>query len=419
MDIGGHNRSYGLKATEIEEALPTGKAQSGLARATREILLRKGLVLLCALAGFALGLLVAFTTKPSYTAKAVFLPPGSPSSNSAVLIGQLGQLAGLAGSSGSLLGGFKDPGAVYIGILQSRTVADDMIGQFDLQRLYRTKKLSSTEKALAEHSKFIPGKDTLITIRVTDEDPRRAAAMANAYLKELNKQNDRLALTEAGQRRVFFEKQLEQEKDRLANAEVELTRTEQQTGLIHPMGQAQIQIAAIAQTQAEISNREIQLAALNQSATTANPQVIRLTSELDSLREHLRQLENSNGKANPGNPLVPTAKVPELSLEYIRRDRDVKYHEALYTLLLRQYESAKLDESRAAPLVQIVDDAVVPDQKSWPPRTLFVLLFTFLGAVAGGGWLIAADAWSRKMSDPENAANWQSIREAARLGPRA
>src|SRR5215469_4059730 len=121
MDIGGHNRSYGLKATEIEEALPTGKAQSGLARATREILLRKGLVLLCALAGFALGLLVAFTTKPSYTAKAVFLPPGSPSSNSAVLIGQLGQLAGLAGSSGSLLGGFKDPGAVYVGILQSRT----------------------------------------------------------------------------------------------------------------------------------------------------------------------------------------------------------------------------------------------------------------------------------------------------------
>jgi uncharacterized protein involved in exopolysaccharide biosynthesis len=102
-------------------------------------------------------------------------------------------------------------------------------------------------------------------------------------------------------------------------------------------------------------------------------------------------------------------------LEYIRRDRDVKYHEALYTLLLRQFESAKLDESRAAPLVQVVDEAVVPDQKSWPPRTIFVLVFAFLGICCGVGWLVASDMWARKMSDPENAAEWQSIREAARL----
>jgi uncharacterized protein involved in exopolysaccharide biosynthesis len=181
------------------------------------------------------------------------------------------------------------------------------------------------------------------------------------------------------------------------------------------MGQAQVQISAIAQTQAEISNREIQLAALNQGATTENPEVVRLNSQLESLREHLRQLEDFSGKGNPGNPLVPTSKVPELSLEYIRRERDMKYHEALFTLLLRQYESAKLDESRAAPLVQIVDEAVVPDQKSWPPRTIFVVLFTFLGTVAGVAWIIASDWWSRKMSDPDNAASWQSIRAAARL----
>jgi len=392
----------------------SGRERLNLIGATRVVLLRKRLVFLCAASGLVLGLILALVTKPVFTAKAVFLPPGSPSSGSALLLGQLGQLAGLASSSGNL-GGFKDPGAIYIGILESRTVADDMIRQFDLQRLYKTKRLSDTEKVLAAHAKFLPGKDTLITIKVDDPDPKRAAAMANAYLDELKKQNDRLVLTEAGQRRVFFEKQLELEKDRLADAEVELKRTEQQTGLIHPMGQAQVQISAIAQTQAEISNREIQLAALNQSATSANPEVIRLTSELDSLREHLRLLENSSGKGNPGNPLVPTSKVPELSLEYIRKDRDVKYHEALYILLMRQYESAKLDESRAAPLVQIVDEAVVPDWKSWPPRTIFVLLFTFLGAAAGIGWVIASDSWSRKMSDPESVANWQSLREAARL----
>ncbi len=413
MDIGSHSRSYGLKAPEIDEALPTAEARSSPARTVRIVLLRKYLVLVCAAAGLAVGLFEALATKPSFTAKAVFLPP-SNSSNSSMLIGQLGQLAGISGSSGAL-SSIKDPGAIYLGILQSRTVADEMIRQFDLQKLYRAKKLSGAEMALASHSKFIAGKDTLITIKVDDIDPKRAAAMANAYLTALSRQNNRLALTEAGQRRVFFEKQLEQEKDRLADAEVELTRTEQQTGLIHPIGQAQIQINAIAQTQAEISSKEIQLAALSQSATTANPEVIRINSEIDSLRDHLRQLVNSNGQDSPGNPMVPTAKVPELSLEYIRRDRDVKYHEALFTLLLRQFESAKLDESRAAPLVQIVDEAVVPDQKSWPPRTIFVLLFTFLGTAAGIGWIIASDWWARKMIDPENAATWQSILEAARL----
>jgi uncharacterized protein involved in exopolysaccharide biosynthesis len=416
MDIASHSRSYGLKAPEIEEALPTAEIQSSLARAVHIVLLRKYLVLLCAAAGLAVGLFEALATKPSFTAKAVFLPPGN-SSNSSMLIGQLGQLAGISSSSGAL-GSLKDPGAIYIGILQSRTVADDMIGRFDLQKLYRTKKLSATERVLASHSKFTAGKDTLISITVDDGDPQRAAAMANGYLKELSRQNNRLALTEAGQRRVFFEKQLEQEKDRLADAEVELERTQQQTGLIHPMGQAQIQMSAIAQTQAEISSKEIQLASLSQSATSENPEVIRITSEIDSLRDHLRQLENSGGNDHPGNPMVPTSKVPELSLEYIRRDRDVKYHEALYTLLLRQFESAKLDESRAAPLVQIVDEAVVPDQKSWPPRTIFVLLFTFLGTAAGVGYVMASDWWSRKMRDPRNAADWQSILGAARLRAR-
>ena len=409
-----------MKEAGIQEPITTGRDESGFLRATRIALMRKRLVFLYAVVGFAVGTLLALAIKPSYTAKAIFLPPSNPPGNSALLLGQLGQLAGLGGSGGgSGLASLKDPGAIYIGILQSRTVADDMIRQFDLQKLYRARKLSGAEKALQSHTKFIPGKDTLVTINVDDHDPKRAADMANAYLRELSKQNDRLALTEAAQRRVFFEKQLEQEKDRLADAEVELTKTEEKTGLIHPLGQAQIQINAIAQTQAQISSREIELAALSESATAENPQVIRLNSELAGLRDQLRRLESNNQKGNPGNPLVPTAKVPELSLEYIRKDRDMKYHEALYSLLLRQFESAKLDESRAAPLVQVVDEAVIPDQKSWPPRTILAVVFTFLGACIAIGWVTAKDYWSRKMKDPDAAAEWRAIREAARLQQRS
>lgn len=418
MNTSRKDWSYGLKDAALQEPLVAGLKESRFLRATRVVLLRKWLVSGWALTGFVIGILVALSIKPSYTAKAVFLPPSNSGGSSSLLFAQLGQLAGL-GASGGSLAGLKDPGAIYIGILQSRTVSDDMIRQFDLQKIYGARKMSGAEKALQSHAKFIPGKDTLVTINVEDHDPQRAAAMANAFLNELSKQNDRLALTEAAQRRVFFEKQLEQEKDRLADAEVELTKTQEKTGLIHPLGQAQVQINAIAQTQAEISSREIQLAALSQSATGENPQVISLNSELAGLRDQLRRLESNNQKGNPGNPMVPTAKVPALSLEYIRKDREMKYHEALYSLLLRQFESAKLDESRSAPLVQVVDEAVVPDQKSWPPRTILVLVFTFLGACIGIGWVTAKDFWSIKMNDPEAAAEWRAIREAARLQQRS
>jgi tyrosine-protein kinase Etk/Wzc len=407
--------SHGLIEAQVQEQpYVSDKGKLKLTRTVRVILLRKGLVLVCALVGFILGIALALWIKPSYTAKATFLPPSSPSASSSLALSQLGQLGVLGGAAGGL-GGLKDPGTIYIGILESRTVADDMIRQFDLQRVYGTKKLSSTEKSLAAHTKFIPGKDTLVTISVNDHDPQRAAAMANAYLKALSKQNDRLSLTEAGQRRSFFEQQLEKEKNLLADAEVELAETEQRTGLIHPTGQAQVQLNSIAQTRAAISSRQIELTALSQGATGENPEVIRLNSEIAGLKEQLRRLENSPEKGEAGDPLAPTSRVPGLTLEYVRKEREVKYQEALYELLLRQYESAQLDESRAAPLVQVVDNAVLPDQKSWPPRTLIVLFSAFFGAFAGIGWVTLSDVWKTKMGDPAFGAEWQSIRDAARI----
>ena len=376
------------------------------------IILHRKIVIAAFVLSFALlaGIL-AFTIKPVYTAQATFLPPNSLSSGTSLQSAQLSALGG----AGGLLGGLKDPSMIYVGILESRSVADELIQEFDLQSVYKTKMLSATEKSLAGHTKFIPGKDSLIGITVDDTDPRRAADMANAYLKALSKQNDRLVLTEAGQRRAFFEQQLEKEKNQLADAEVELARTQLQTGLISPNGQAQVQINTIAQTRAAISSREIQLAAMNQGETEQNPDVIRLRSEIAGLKEQLTRLENSSAKGIPGDVMVPTSKVPELSLEYIRRQREVKYHEALYELLLRQLESAKLDESHSAPLVQIVDAAVVPDHKSWPPHALLVLLGAVVGGAFGLAWVTLPYIWKIKMQSPVSVANWRSIKEAARF----
>jgi tyrosine-protein kinase Etk/Wzc len=410
----GTGKGYGgqiLAQSEIQDQPLPGERKFTLIRSLRVILRRKGLVVLCLLTGCILGITVAVLIMPSYTAKASFLPPTSPSSNSSALMSQLGQLGGLGATAGAL-GGLKDPGAIYIGILESRTVADDIIGQFHLQDVYKTKKLSATEKALANHTKFVPGKDTLVKVNVVDRDPQRAAAMANAYLKALSKQNDRLALTDAAQRRTFFAQQLEQEKNKLADAEVDFAR---ETGLIHPIGQEQVQVASIGRTRAAIASREIELTALSQGATAENPEVIRLTSEISGLKEQLRRLESSSQKDGSKSPHSSGSEGAGLTLESVRTEREVKYQEALYALLLRQYESAQLDASRSAPLVQIVDEAVVPDQKSGPPRTLIVLLFAFLGASAAMAWAVWSDNWAHKMSNPDTAAEWQALRDAARI----
>ncbi len=338
--------------------------------------------------GVLTALIVFFVLKPTYTAESVFLPPQSmPGSSMSQLAGQLGTLGALGA-----IGGIKNPTDVYIGILGSRTIADTLIKRFDLQSVYKTKRLSDTEKTLKGNSNFIAGKDSLITISVMDKDPHRATSLANGYLDALSEQNGRLALTESKQRRVFFEQQLAIEKDALADAEVDLKRTQEQTGLIVPIGQAEAEIQAMQQLRAQITSRQVELSVLQQSSTEQNPAVVRVQTEIERLQGELRKLENGSSKRTPGSVQAPAAKVPELALEYVRKQREVKYHETLFELLARQYEAARLDESRDAPLLQVVDKAVVPDKKSGPQRAALTLAGMFLGFLAGSLWVILREA---------------------------
>jgi uncharacterized protein involved in exopolysaccharide biosynthesis len=351
-----------------------------------------------AVAAAVLTAIVTFFIKPTYTAVAQFLPPNSMSTGATLLpsASMLNQL----GAGASTLGALRDPTLLYIGVLQSRTIADDLIQRFDLASVYKTTKLSQTEKALKKHTKVLSDKSTITTVSVEDHDPKRAADLANAYLEGLRQQSTRLALTEAGQKRLFFEQQIEREKNSLADAEVELARTQQKTGLIQPSGQAQLQMQVITQAQAEIALREVQLANLGQGATEQNPEIVRIRSEIAGLRAQLKRLEDANlGSRTAGDIQVPTSKVPELSLLYLRKSRDVRYHEELYALLLRQLASAQLDESRSAPMVQVVDYALVPDSKSWPPRALLTLAALILGALAGACFVVLRSTPQRRVAD--------------------
>ncbi len=335
---------------------------------------RKGLIGGVTLAAMAVSAAVALMIPPSYTAEAVILPPQQDQSSQLLMMGSPAGLLGLGGLGSSLAGGlWRSPADLYVGILKSRTIADALIAKFHLEQVYRLKTAIDTRKALAHHTTIAAGRDSLITVRVEDEDRTRAARIANAYVEELHAQNSHLALTSASQRRLFFQQQLADEKNALADSELAMKKMQQSSGLVFPSGQSETLMRAIGSLRGEIAAREVELQGMRTYATADNPQVRVLENTLAGLRQQLQKLEAGSGDSL----VVPARKIPETGLEYLRKMRDFRYHETLFELLAKQYEAARIDEARESPFVQVVDSAVVPDKKSWPPRKLFV----FVGGV--------------------------------------
>jgi uncharacterized protein involved in exopolysaccharide biosynthesis len=299
-----------------------------------------------------------------------------------------GQLSALGG--GDLLGVGKTSGDLYAGILASRSIASELVKRFNLMQVYKVKKESQAENALRSSTTvLLDAKSSIVSLSVTDKSPERARDLANSYMDALRETNGRLALSQSSQRRLFFEEQLTKEKDDLENAEVDLKKTEEQSGLIAPTGQTEAEIRTIADTQAQVAIRQVQLAALRQSATDQNPEVIRLRSEIEDLEGQLSRLQRGNG--NGSTIAIPTSKVPALQLEYVRKEREVKYHEALFEMLSRQYEAARLDEAREAPMVQVLDSASYPDTKSSPKRLYYLLGGLVFGLLASCIWVLVRE----------------------------
>jgi tyrosine-protein kinase Etk/Wzc len=333
-----------------------------------------------------------------YAGTTKILPPQAGQTASAMLLTQLGGLAGLAGSSL----GIKNPNDLYVGILKSRTVADKLIERFGLQQLYDQKTRQETRRALEKRTSIAHGRDGIITIQFEDEDPKRAASVANGYVEELYALTQALAVTEAGQRRLFFEEQLKLTKEALADAEVALKRTQETTGLIKLDEQGRAIIEAVAGLRAQITAKEVQAGAMRAFATQSNPDYARVQREIAGLKAELVRLERTN-RLGEGDIFIPTGKVPEAGLEYIRRLRDIKYYETVFELLARQFEIAKIDEAREASIVQVLDPAVVPERKSGPHRTRIVIVTAILGFLAALMLAFLRDTRERARADPEQS----------------
>lgn len=375
----------------------------------------KRIIVLTAAIFAVVSVLLAVLLPKMYTATVVILPPQQNSSMATMLASQLSSLAPMASLAGGGLG-LKNPNDMYVSMLKSRAVEDAMIRDFGLMSEYHAKLVSQARNAFESHTKVDGnGKDTLIRISVEDRDPKKAATMANAYVKEFQDLSKNIAFTEASQRRLFFQQQLEEAKDKLADAEEALKNTQQKTGLIQLDSQAAALIGSAASLRAQIAVKEMEIQGMSSYAAGDNPQLTQLKGELDSLRTQLAKLGGNEDL--PDALIVPKGKVPQAGLEYVRKLRDVKYYETIFDILARQFEIAKLDEAKEGALVQVVDPAIVPDQKSSPKRTLIVVIGTLAGFFVGIFAALARTAMERLKTDPESGAKLALFRSAL-LGKR-
>lgn len=309
------------------------------------------------------GYMLSYVVPPTYTATTRVLPPQQPSSSAtALLANQLGAITGLAGSSL----GLKSPADIYVAMLTSRTIADRIVERFELKKVYSKDLMDDVRKELASRTKATATRDGLIVVDVDDRSPQRAAEMANAFVEELRKLSQSIAVTEAGQRRVFFEEQLRLTDRNLRKAEIALRESGISEATIKALPQSAVE--AVARLKAQIAAQEVRLAALRGFMTDSNPEYRRALQELAALRQQLTKAAQ-----------VDADIASSAGAEYLARYREFKYHEALFELMAKQYELARLDEAREGAVIQVVDYAVAPERKS-RPKGILVALISFIAA---------------------------------------
>ena len=336
---------------------------------------------------------ISFAIPPTFTAKTQFLPPQQQQSAAASMLASLGALGGLAGAAS----GLKNPADQYIAYLKTNSVQDALIERFKLMERYEVKFKDDARRRLSANSRIASGKDGLISIEVDDKDAQLSADIANAHIEELRTLMSRLAVTEAQQRRQFFEKQLNQAKDKLTEAEQALKATGINSNVLKSDPKAAVE--GIAKLKAGITAQEVKIASLRGFLTEAAPEFKQAVNELSALRAQLARAEQTE----PAN---------DNQSDYIARYREFKYQETLFDLFAKQYELAKIDESREGAVIQVVDQAEVPERKSKPKKAM-------IAAVAGLGsgfmlllWVFVRQAIRNGSTNPDTAEKLARLRQS-------
>nr|WP_297383146.1 Wzz/FepE/Etk N-terminal domain-containing protein [uncultured Roseateles sp.] len=308
-----------------------------------------------AIAAFALG--ATFLVKPSFTGKTVFIPPQQQSQSAAAsALASLGALAGMAG----MAGGVKTTADQYVALLQSENVSDRIIDKFELMKVYSAKFRSEARQELNRNVRITLGKkDGLIAVEADAESPQVAADMANQYVAELKRLTGELALTEAKQRRLFFEEELSKTRKSLTDAQLELQRSGFSAGALRAEPKAAAD--SYARLKAELVGAEVRLQTLRRTMANGSAELQQQSATVDALRSQVRQIESASDNKSRDE-------------DYVGRYRDYKYQEALFEVFSRQYELARMDESKDSAIIQVVDVARPPEHKSKPKRAIVAVI---------------------------------------------
>jgi tyrosine-protein kinase Etk/Wzc len=282
---------------------------------------------------------------------------------------------------------------IFVGILRSRTMAQDVVERFQLQQRYEAMYLGDAIKRLLRATTVALSKEGIISVKVEDTDPQLAADIANFYVANLDQMLARIATIEASKQRVFVAVRLTETERELRRAEEVLRQFQEKNKVIALQEQARGVVETAAQLKGEIMASEVQLEVMRKFATDANADVIKLRRRIEEMKRHLAQMQYGQGwllpaeNRNPGEPRseihIPFAQMPELGLELARLMRDVKVQETVYTLLTQQLEQAKIAEARDMPTVQTLDQAVPADRKSKPKIKLNMAIAGITSLLAG------------------------------------
>lgn len=363
----------------------------------------KYLIVFCPLVFGAIFFITGFLLPASYTSRAMVMLPQQQSSGAAALLGQISGMGAVAGN----LSGLKNPNDLYVGLLQSQTIADKLIERFNLKVRYKVETFEDARKKLEKKSDINNAKGGLITVLTQDTDPNFSAKLANAYVEELIRLTSTLNFSEASQRRAFLEKELVHAKIKLADAEQKLKISQEKSGMIQLGAQVQGLLTGVAQLKGMISAKEVQLNTMRSFATAQNPEARRTEEEIRGLKSQLRKLEQvSSGDGNGAS--VVTGKVPEVGLEYSRNVRDVKYYESIFEILAKQFELAKLDEARDSVAVQVVDVAVAAEKNNGMSPAFSILVGLFVGLLSAIFFVFARESITE--SRTKNLAKWLELK---------
>jgi uncharacterized protein involved in exopolysaccharide biosynthesis len=298
--------------------------------------------------------------------------------------------------------GLKSPADMYVSLLTSRTVEDGIIQRFGLMGEYHAKRMSDARKALERHTTALAGtKDGLIRLSVEDHDANRAAEMANGYVEEFRKLSASLAITEAARRRLFFERQVKESKEKLTAAEEAMAKTQQSTGVLQIDSQARALIEAAAVLRGQVMAKQVQIEGMRSFATEDNPNLALAKQELAALQGQLERIAGS--QEDVGSDInLSKGRVTQAGMEYLRRYRDLKYEETVFELLAKEFEIAKLDEAKEGAIVQVVDPAIPPDKRSSPQRTLIVIIAAMSAFIVACSWVVFRERLGQAFELPEN-----------------